>query len=398
MTIMARPKTPRFHNEIKLEDYLYPDNKGRDGHWRYKRPDNTFKHFNAKDVHQANAIARHNNERRDSFTPNMGPKKITGTLAYYLPQFITYRESHSPDLLQKSSWEKRRYALNQFCNVITTPIAHINRKEIQDWWDTLTNHQQKQRHAELRKFFNYLMGRELLPKLEYNPFTLSDDRPRLYTKSKPPRKSQRLTREGFWKIYASADKLGYTGLQIAMGVSLLTFMREGDICSLRISEHIEDNLLQKVIGKSESQKGSAKASRLKWDLQNYNLLKQLIKKGRELSLINRRCPFLISHWPKQKRLGNSKEHMAQITTRRLIAMFDHARRDAGFTGDNPPVFHGIRSLADKIALDAGYDIKAVQHAMSHSSEEMTKLYLQDHPLPFEKVDIEFTEEQIGGTF
>lgn len=398
-TPMARPKKARYVDGIKLEDNLYRDNKGRENYWRYMKPDGKAKIFFAETVEKANAAAAYNNERRDSYVATAPTKKNNfGQLSFYLPDFIKWREEQSPDLKAKGSWEKRKYALNQFCNVIDMPLGQIERKTIHDWWDTLTGHMQRQRHAELRRFFNYLMGRELLPRLEYNPFTLSDDRPRLYQKSRPKRKSQRLTRHGFWKIYNAAGELGYDCLQIAMGISLLTFMRETDILTLKINEDIENDLLKRVIGKSEQQKGEVKAARLKWDLGNYNLLRKLINRGRELSLKNGRCPYLISHRPLQKRLGKTKDHMFQVTPRRLISMFDEARKLAGFKGDDAPVFHSIRSLADFLAAEAGYDIKDVQHAMAHSSEEMTEAYLVGHDLPYDQVAITFTEKEIGGSF
>lgn len=395
---MARPKKTRYVNGVKLEDNLYPDNRGRSCYWRYKRPDGTFRHFTAETVDAANYIARYNNERRDSHSPAKPAGNKLGTLAHYVDDFISYRETQSPDLTTKRSWHNRCYSLRQFTRTMTKQIAYLERSDVQDWWDTLSHHQQKARHAEFRKFFNYLMGRGLLPRMDYNPFTTADDRPRLYTRSQPARRAKRLTREGFWAIYRSAGELGYECLQIAMGISLLTFMREGDICDLRLDEDIEDNLMKRVIGKSENQKGSAKASRLKWDLGNYRLLRKLIQRARELSLQNRRCPFVISHWPKQRRLGKTKTHLAQVTPRRLIAMFDESRKRAGFTGDDAPGFHHVRSLADKLAADAGYNIKVIQHAMAHSSEEMTRLYQDGHELPYEPVEIAFTEEQIGGSF
>lgn len=394
---MNRPLKPRLFDGKLLADNLYPDNKKRPFYWRYKRPDGTFKHFTAASVEEANALAESANAKRDTHIATKGKKATTGTLSYYLPDYIGYRESTSPELKQKESWRNRKYALNQFCNLMTVPITLLSRDMIQHWWDNLTNHQQRHRHAEFRRFFNYLMGRGLLKQFEYNPFTTSDDRPKLMKRSKPKRKSERLTRDGFWRIYHAAGELGYEGLQIAMGVSLLTFMREGDVLDLKIGDHLEGDLLKRVIGKSESQKGVS-GSRLKWDLANYNLLRQLINRGRELSLKNRRCPYLISHWPKQRRLGEGKTHLAQVTNRRLISMFDEARKLAGFKQSNPPTFHSIRSLADKLAVDAGYDIKKIQHAMAHSSEAMTRLYQEGHELPFEAVEVQFTKEVIGGDF
>src|SRR5690554_6142241 len=104
---MARPKKNRAFNGVKLEDNLYPDNRGREGHWRYKRPDGTFRHFTAESVDAANYIARHNNERRDSYVPARPKAGRFGTLAHYVDDFISYRERQSPDLKTKRSWRNR---------------------------------------------------------------------------------------------------------------------------------------------------------------------------------------------------------------------------------------------------------------------------------------------------
>ena len=394
---MARPKKKRTFDGVVLANNLYADSRKRIGYWRYCRPDGTFKTFPASDVAQANKIAEHNNLSRDKMSTARG-QSTRGTLTAYIPEYIAYRESQSPDLKDKDSWKNRKYHLVKFSSEITRPCAQLQRPELMQWWDQLTPHQQKARHAEFRKLFNYLLGRELVPKCEYNPFTLADDKPRFYQASTPKRQSERLTIEGFWKIYAAAGTMNYPCLQIAMGISLTTFMREGDICSLKLSDNLEDNLLKKVIGKSLQQKGNAKAASLQWNIGNYNLLRQLISMARELSLVNRRCPYVINHMPKQKRIGKTKEHFAQITPRRLVSMFEEVRTAVGFTGPNPPVFHGVRSLANKIAKDAECHPDQIKQANAHSSVEVQKIYQEGHDLPFETVQIQFTADQIGGDF
>ena len=394
---MARPKKQRTFEGVVLADWLYADSRCRAGYWRYRRPDMSFKTFPASDVHQANKIAKHNNLSRD-LMPVVSDPSIRGTLAAHLPEFILHRETQSPVLISKDSWKNRKYQLASFAKEIVRPLAQLRRSEIMHWWDVLTPHQQKARHAEFRKLFNWLMGRELLPAIKYNPFTLADDKPRLYKASTPERKSDRLTIEGFWLIYGAAKDMGYPCLQIAMGISLTTFMREGDICSLKLSDNLEDNLLKKVIGKSLQQKGNAKAARLQWDVGNYNLLRQLIGDARELSMKNRRCPYVLNHWPKRKLLGKTKEHIAQVLPGRLQEMFEDVRAAVGFTGPNPPTFHSVRSLANKIAKDAKCHPDQIKQANAHSSIETQKTYQEGHELPFETVQIQFTAEQIGGDF
>lgn len=399
---MVRPKKPRFVDGVQLEDNLYPDNKKRKGHFRYLRPDGTYRHFTAETVAQANKAAAKANANREEYAPKRERKGLT-MLGAYVEDFVEYRERTSPTLKGKASWRNRCYQMRQFGRAIELPFSRLNRRHIDDWWLTQTHHQQKARHAEFRRLFNYLMGRGVLPKFDYNPFTTADDRPRFYVHAQPPRSKERLTIEQFWLIYKAAGTLGYEGLQIAMGIALTTFMREEDILTLRIDEHVEGNLLKRVIGKSLAKRGNTKACRLQWDVGNYDLLRQLIKRSRILSLKNARCPFVVSHWPKQKRRGVTKEHIAQVTPKRLQTMFNKARDltehwDKLDKAKKPPTFHEVRSLADKLASEAGYDISKIQHAMGHSDKSQSLMYLANHDLPFEPVEVRFTADQLGGSF
>ena len=391
-------KKQRFFDGILLAENLYEDSRKRVGYWRYRRPDRSFKTFSASDVFLANKIAEHNNTLRDP-TPTKNNPNTNGTLAAYIDEFILYRETQNPNLKEAGSWRNRKYALAQFGRHIVRPLAQLKRADIMHWWDVLTPHQQKARHAEFRKFFNWLMGRELLTAMTYNPFTLADDRPRFYQSATPKRASVRFDIAGFWKIYHAAGTLGYEGLQIAMGISVTTFMRETDILTLKLSDDLEDDLLKKVIGKSIAQVGEAKAARLQWSIKDYDLLRNLINRARLLSIKNYACPFVISYTPKQKRMGTTKEHVCQVTPRKLIAMFEKARDLAGYAGmENPPTFHTVRSLANSIAKDAECHPDQIKQANAHKSLETQLIYQEGHNLPFETVQIQFTAEQIGGDF
>lgn len=403
MTTMARPKKPRIVDGIALADNLYTGN--RPNYWRYRRPDGSWRYFTAVGVEKANKIAELNNARRDKM-PTARPRKRLSrdSLAYWVERYIEYREKVDPALETKDSWQNRIYALKAFGESMSTvSIAKLNRDKIDLWWIELTFHQQKQRHAEFRRLFNWLMGQGLCPQFDYNPFTTSDDRPRLYLSGSGTKARLPIKLDEFWKIYDSAGDLGYACLQIAMGISLTTFMREADICSLVIDEHLRDHLLRRVIGKSEAQRGSAHAARLQWDQTNYALLRQLIARGMQLSMKHQRCPYLISHEPKQRRKGKTKTHTHQVTPRRLIDMFTEARIAAGVhiqipEDRSPCTFHEVRGLASALAAKAGYDIEAIQHAMAHEDEKTTKGYQDEHELPYEQVPIIMTQELLGRDF
>ncbi len=402
---MARPKRARFIDGVQLEENLYADNRGRKGHYRYRKPDGTGRFFTADTVHQANAAAKKANDAREVYIEGFSQHdKQLSPLGILIESYILRRELHSPDLSQSRSWSNRRYALRKFGQEFTKSPGQLSRQDIQYWWDELSYHQQKQRHAEFRRLFNYLMSKGACRQLDYNPFTTSDDRPRLYLKGRPSRSRLRLDLHGFWAIYDEAGDLGFEGLQLAMGISLLTFMRLGDILSLKF-EHIDEdsNQLKKIINKSAAQKGHVNATRLQWDISQYPLLEQLIERTKALSAKNENCPYLISHMPKKRYSSKVKEHVAQLTKERFTEQFITARAATGLwkhisDHQKAPSFHEIRSLADMLAASNKFDTKSIQQAMAHSDEAITRMYQAQHDIPFEEVNIYFSESMISGMF
>ena len=399
---MARPKKPRIVDGVVLADNLYPTN--RPNYYRYKRPDNTWKYFSATAL-EANRNADIANANRANYVPavkkNDTPSR--NLLSFWIEQFIAHREETTPKLLVKASWQNRRYHLKALGKSFSTvTVGQMTRPMLEKWWLDLTHHQQKARHAEFRKLFNWLMGKGICSQFDYNPFTTSDSHPRFYLSGAEDKSRMRLQLDEFWRIYDAAE-YKYPALQIAMGISLTTFMRETDICTLLIDDNLRGELLKRVIGKSFEQRGSAKASRLSWNQTNYQLLRQLIARGLELALKNQGCPYIVSHMPKQRRKGKTKTHICQVTARRLIDMFTECRIAAEVHLEvpedrTPATFHEIRSLSSKLATAAGHNLQQVQLAMAHGDEETTKIYLDEHDLPHEPVPIIFTKETLGRDF
>lgn len=394
---MPRPIKQRLVDGVVLSDNLYSDPRGRPGYYRYKRPDGSFKTFQAPTPEDANRQADEANAVRD-MQPIATPSS-RDSLAYQIPLYIQYREKQERRLVGKRSWENRCYALHQFAKEMAIPVNRLSWPLIKTWWEGLTYHQQKLRCAEFRRLFNWLMG-EGLCRLEYNPFTSNDELPRLYPVGRDDKARQRLRLDEFWVIYNAAER--YPALRIAMGISLVTFMRENDICTLRWDEHVDSGMLRRVIGKSEQALGSARAARRSWDIANHALLKTLLKDARELAMRNFRCPFVISHKFRRRR-SDTKEHRCQVTRWRLAEMFAEIRDETGLwenlpDGQTPPTFHEIRSLASKLARDAGYDIEAIQADMAHEDAATTKGYQEGHALPFEPARVVFSKEVIGGEF
>lgn len=397
---MARPSRPRFYNGVELPANLYADARKREDYWRYLRPDGSYKIFQAP-LEDAVRVANEANALREEFTPGI-IKKIPArnSLPAMVLKYIEWRESYDAGLIKKQSWTNRKGLLRGFAeDFATTPVNKITLTVLIPWWENLTYHQQHARRSEFNKLFNWLVSNGY-SKLTDNPFSSSDDRPRLMERTKPIPKRERLTVDDFWAIYREAGNRKLEGLQIAMGISILTTMRIGDICSLMFSQHVTATSLRKTINKSESQRGSVNASHLEWLFADHPLLEELIKRTHALSLRNLRCPYVVSHMPAQRRVGVTKDHICQLTPDRLTKQFASVRDSlAGFgLGDHstPPTFHEIRALASDRYRAAGYSTKQVQEIMAHTDERVTKGYQAGHDIDWTQIGIKIDGDVLGG--
>jgi integrase len=401
---MPKPPERPVVDGVELAPNLFEDAQKRPGKFRYRKPDRSF--LILKGTHtpqQANAIATACNAKiasGDYSPPTPDPKAppAKGSWGDLVEQYIAQKERLEPDVLNKDNWQNMRTYLGKFGREFADVAPHrIDRPRLLEWWNELTHYQQNKRHAELRRLFNWAMGERYCPQLEYNPFTLNDDRPRLYLKSKPEKARSALTRRQFWETYHRAGEEGLVGLQRAMAISLVTTMRQGDICKLRFDQVTVNGQLRVVIGKSEAQRGAASATRLAWSLDNIPLLRDVIIEAREGSLAARRCPFIVYHVPLRSRdyhRKTAKAHPFQMMPDLLQKQFKRVRPDV----PNPPTFHEIRALSSVLYRQAGHNIDEIRELMAHTDEATTLSY-QDHgDLPYKEVTIALTAKDIGGKF
>jgi integrase len=380
-----RPKTTRYYNGVLMADHLYRDNKGRVDYWRYRLPDLSFtKPFHCS-IHEANRHAISANARRDAWAPpapaEQGVK--SGSWRDFFDRYIEWREEQSPKLAGTRSWNNRGYVFNEFCESFAdVPVNHLTLKLLIPWWDDLTHHNQKLRQAELRRFFTWMQRSGHCQKLKHNPFTRSDELPRLEVKPCPSKIRTRLTPREFATTYQEAGRRGYTGLQLAMTLSLLTTMREGDILKLRFADVSKGNL-RVTISKSEAQRGKANAARLEWSLAERPRLAALINQARERSLQLERCPYIVAWKPQAVRASRHRTHKYQMLPRQLTDQFAECRPDR----PNPPTFHEVRSLAAALMNRHGVPLKDLQTLLAHGEGRTTLGYLDDHELPYLTIQV-----------
>lgn len=398
---MARPKKPRYFNEVELPPNLYVDVRKREDYWRYQKPNGSFKTFQAT-LEDAVRLATEANLIRHGHL-DLIPKKPPNrtSFAFLVGNYIEWRESYDPSLTTKQSWRNRKGLLTGFAQDFEfTPATKITLQSLWPWWEQLSYHQQHARRAEFNKFFNWMASNGYTPQMVSNPFTSTDDKPRLIERGKPTPKRERLNIEQFWSIYDAAGEQALEGLQIAMGISLITTMRIGDICSLTFSRHVTRASLRKTINKSEAQRGSINAAHLEWRFEQHPMLDNLIMRARILAEKNLKCPYVISHMPSQRRTGVTKDHICQLTPDRLTKQFAQVRDSLGLfirTNEHtPPTFHEIRALASDRFRAAGCSTKEVQQIMAHTDERVTKGYQAGHSIEWTPIEISLDEKVLGG--
>jgi len=85
---------------------------------------------------------------------------------------------------------------------------------------------------------------------------------------------------------------------------------------------------------------------------------------------------------KRKRPSASKVHWAQLSREQISNGFAVARDGSGFYADLPPAerptFHEIISLGEHLRRKAGWPISAIQQLRGHTTEKMTRHYLEGH--------------------
>lgn len=390
-----RPRKPRFVNGVLLVDYLYPHWRGKPGHYICQLPDGTKKTISAATVERANELAIKAQRQCASQSRNAVVSQRQAKLLQHVDRYIEYRERLNPALTKKGSWMNRRYSMRQFAREFGS-CAELSYSKIREWWDKLTYYQQKVRSAEFRRFFNWLMSEDLIPKLPFNPFTTADDRPRLLTKDAPRKARPALTEAVYRQIHKKAGELDerLVGLQLAMGISRYTSLRQTDICTLTWKESVRDGELRVVVGKSREQLGPIRAARLSWRLDDHPALKLLINRARELAMQNHACPYVISHKPLQRRLGKKgqrvrspgieKTHVCQVLPERLGKMFAQARDACGVTG---VTFHEIRGLSSTLYKRHGYTDEQIMELMAHGDVETTRGYQDATQLPYKSISM-----------
>ena len=366
---MLMPAICKFTG-LPLPANLINDSRGRPNIYRYRKPCGKLEQIEgtyAEVVELANLA----NTKRGTSTQS------SASIGFWVARYIEWMEGQNKDIKHKRGWNDRKASLNKFAREQRIPLRQVSIEELSTWWDALTYDQQHNRRSNYSQFFQWSMSKGVA---KSNPFNKSDAVAHLIEKKKPSkRRLPIVSMAEFNAIYEHAAP----EIQIAMMISLTTTMRAGDIVELTFENSISNSQLQKTINKSSNQRGAMAAAHLSWSLAVHIKLAQTIKIARELSLKNRRCPYIVSKRPQRLRLRKGCAHSHQCISKDLSRGFTAAAEACGLWGDIPgdrtaPTFHEVRGFAIDRLLKAGVDIKQVQKLAAHTDESVTSAYTANH--------------------
>lgn len=352
---------------------IYKDPKGRKDKWRVKLPNGKYKTLTAASERQAIEAGKAALVQYE--TP-------PGEWLDLVERHIARREAGSPELTRKDKWTNVKYAIRRFAREFEKDCKprSVQMANFLDYWDSLSRHQQDALRPELNRFIKWCMLSQLIV-LPANPIELLDK------KALPEKKRKRLTPGLLDGVLRVAHEKRYEALIQACRLSLLTTLRRGDLVRMRWDD-IHDNALHVVVTKSIASRGEVAATRLKWDFDKHPQLLAEIKECRRIAMMNRDCPFVLSHFGTNK-TGKTKEHECQVTPDLLSKQFTECIREI-YDGRDHPTFHEIRSLAASTLEKEGAPKEAISEIMAHTDESTTELYLVGHERKFFEVNYSVT--------
>ncbi|EGQ62984.1 phage integrase Arm DNA-binding domain-containing protein [Acidithiobacillus ferriphilus] len=187
-------------------------------------------------------------------------------------------------------------------------------------------------------------------------------------------KRRPLTLEDFQQIHHAANKWFRNALDLA----LHTLQRREDIVQFRFDS------LEERDGRTY-----LPVRQLKTD-HTSDMGRLLLPVGPALDTVIARCrddilsPYLVHKAPARRRREylDKKEHWTAVTpemlTREFTRLRDQTQVSARLTPEQRPTFHEIRALGAELYRQAGWANEAIQRLLGHSTEKMTKHYLDKH--------------------
>lgn len=196
------------------------------------------------------------------------------------------------------------------------------------------------------------------------------------------------------ELYRAIWEIADQWFRNAMDLALHTLQRREDLVGLRFDDiKIVDKARYLPVRQIKTEHSSDKG-------------RLLLPIGVDLGALIERCrddilsPFLIHKRPERRRREylDRKEHWTQITPEMVTREFAALRDKCGYCdhlrAEQHPTFHEIRALGGELYRQAGWGNEAIQRLLGHTTEKMTRHYLDKHQEPWVVTDVVGLPDQV----
>lgn len=376
---------PRRRGSKDLPANLYSNKKDSQLYYRYKHPDTgKFVGFGTDKIKAINAAKQLNQllTKESSLIDKVRNVNTQHLFSNYLEYFATdvlpQRRNNGFSLAETTMTEYQR-----IIRCISKELGHRNIKDlglvdISDYLKQQSTTESFNKHrSQLIFIFKQAISEGLIEQ-NYPEKTLKKGSERI--------KRTRLTMEQYTEIYNSASP----AIQNAMELSLNTIQRRTDIKNWRFDYDKNNDGHIYLIQSKTRKHGVAAYLRIPLGLpvvhseRGAKTLLDIIRSCRD----NLVCPYVIHQKPKRRPTSVAKEksHLMLLSGDQISDGFADARDRAGFGPDSglynsdetPPTFHELISLGEYLRQQQGWSLKKIQLLRGHTSDKLTKHYLDGH--------------------
>lgn len=357
---------------------LYTKKRGGRLYYVYRRPDTKKEHGFGYDRQKAVDAANQLNQLLGKERNLVSQVVQSGTTLSeyitdrYLGQILPTRLINGKHLSVHTIREYSRICRSIESELGMFSLSSITQKQLADYLNTQSTNETFNKHrARLIDIYKNAVSDG-----EPNVENIAE---RILPKDAELVKRQRLSLKEFIEIYNHAS----FPIQSAMELSLNALQRRADIQKWRFDDSHEDSFIYKVIQKTErhgklSYIRIPKTLPLVYSKRGVSSLQELIDSCRD----DTPCPYLIHQRPKRFRPSTEKDHWFQLSPGQISRGFAKAREASGWFKHMPkelqPTFHEIISLGEHLREKTGWSVKEIQLLRGHSTEKMTKKYLEGH--------------------
>lgn len=363
---------PRKKGSKDLPQNLYAKKKGIRTYFEYKRPDTgKFTGFGTDKVKAVDAA----NQLNQMLGTETNLVHIAVKTDHLLKDYLVNFRDVTLKAKRINGYPLSKHTLaryKQYIKNITEELGHVDVTELNQ--RQLADFLSQQTSAETYNKYRAMLIM-VYKQLVSDGIVNSNLAENILKKDKDKVLRERLKISEYSAIYAQATP----AIRNAMELSLNALQRRTDIQAWRFDSKKEDGYFYLVQSKTRKH-GKAAYLRIPADLpvahseSGAKTLADIISHCRDALA----CPYVIHEKRLRRMKSQEKDHMMQLSVKQLSDGFAKARNATGLFDevDHPPTFHELLSLGEFLRTEQGWTIKQIQTLRGHTSEKMTRHYLE----------------------